>query len=157
MISEGSRDALPRAAPSYRAAVAAAAVALGLLAGCGGDAAPAEAGVTLRVVIPDASIREPDAPCSGGRGFQFAHAQARYAVLDAAGQEVASGVLPEGRAEQAFTVDLGVARQPTVCVMLADVPGVTTLDGHSLVIDDRSPVPITPNPNLAGVPEVVLR
>ncbi|MGH3681966.1 MAG: hypothetical protein ACRDT2_17160, partial [Natronosporangium sp.] len=114
-------------------------------------------GVALRVVIPDASIREPDAPCSGGRGFQFAHAQARYAVLDAAGRVVASGVLPEGRAEQAFTVDLGTARQPTVCVMLADVAGVATLDGHSLVIDDRSPVPITPNPNLAGVPEVVLR
>jgi hypothetical protein len=41
--------------------------------------------------------------------------------------------------------------------MMVEVPGVGTLDGHSLVIDDRSPLPITPNPSLDGVPEVVLR
>lgn len=141
-----------------RTAAAVAVAAVGLLAGCGGDAAPSEEdGIALRVVIPDANIREPDTPCSGAHGFRFAHAQARYSVQDATGHEVASGVLPEGHAEKALTLDLGEARQPTVCVMMVDVPGVETLDGHSLVIDDRSPVPIAPNPSLDGTPEVVLR
>jgi len=145
-----------------RTAVAVAAAVLGLLAGCGGDAGPSEEpsdedSVALRVVIPDANIREPDTPCSGAHGFRFAHAQAPYAVQDATGHEVASGELPEGIAEKAYTLDLGEARQPTVCVMMVDVPGVETLDGLSLVIDDRSPVPIEPNPNLDGIPEVVLR
>jgi hypothetical protein len=132
--------------------------AIGLLAGCGGDGARSdEDSVALRVVIPDANIREPDAPCSGAHGFRFAHAQAPYSVQDATGHQVAAGELPEGNAEKAFNLDLGEGRQPTVCVMMVEVPGVGTLDGHSLVIDDRSPLPITPNPSLDGVPEVVLR
>jgi hypothetical protein len=140
------------------AALAAAVAAAGLLTGCGGDAAASvEEAVTLRVVVPDANIREPGVPCSGARGFRYAHPQAPYWVQDAAGERVAAGVLPEGRAEKAFTIDLGERRQPTVCVMMVEVTGVATLDGLSLVIDDRAPLPITPNQNLAGVPEVVLR
>jgi hypothetical protein len=139
-----------------RTAVAVAAI--GLLAGCGGGAEPSdEDGVALRVVIPDANIREPGSPCSGADGFRFAHAQAPYTVQDATGGEVAAGTLPEGSAEKAFTLDLGEARQPTVCVMMVEVPGVDTLDGHSLVIDGRSPVAIERNPSLDGIPEVVLR
>lgn len=151
--------------PGPAASIAAVAVAvIGLLAGCGGQAAPAAAdgtaaagGVGLRLVIPDANIREPDSPCSGARGFRFAHPQAPYSVQDATGREVASGVLPEGTAEEASTIDFGEARQPTVCVMVVEVPGIEALDGHSLVIDGRSPVPIRPNSSLDGMPEVVLR
>jgi hypothetical protein len=138
-------------------AVAVATAVIGALAGCGGQPADEDSVVALRVVIPDENIREPGTPCSGAHGFRFAHAQAPYAVQDATGNEVAAGVLPEGNAEKAFTLDLGEARQPTVCVMMVDVPGVETLDGHWLVIDDRSPVPIEPNPDLDGIPEVVLR
>lgn len=134
-----------------------AAAAAGVLAGCGDRAQSEEDSVALRVVIPDASIREPGTPCSGAHGFRYAHAQAPYSVQDTTGHEVAAGVLPEGNAEKAFTLDLGEARQPTFCVMMVEVSGVDTLDGHSLVIDDRSPVPIEPNPSLDGVPEVVLR
>ncbi|HEU4543846.1 MAG TPA: hypothetical protein VFR23_22115 [Jiangellaceae bacterium] len=116
-----------------------------------------EAGLTLRLVIPDTNIREPDVPCSGASGFRFAHPQAPFIVEDADGRQVASGTLPEGTAEKAFNIDLGDERQPTVCVMMVEVQGVETLDDHYLVIDDRSPVPIKPNSSLEDIPEVVLR
>jgi hypothetical protein len=132
--------------------------ALLTVTGCAdGSTASDEDGLLLRLVIPDANIREPDVPCSGASAFRFAHPQAPFTVEDADGQEVASGTLPEGTAEKAFNVDLGDERQPTVCVMMLDVSGVETLDDHYLVIDDRSPIPIRPNPSLDDMPEVVLR
>ena len=128
------------------------------LAGCAGSSeASDDPAVTLRLVIPDANIREPDAPCSGASGFRFAHPQAPFTIENADGDDVASGTLPEGHAEKAFNIDLGDERQPTVCVMMVDVQGVETLDDHFFVIDDRSPVPINPNPSLDGIAEVVLR
>ena len=142
-----------------RVAVAVAAV-LVLLGGCSdGDATPDEgtAGLTLRLVVPDGNIREPEVPCSGARGYRYAHPEAPFLIEDANGQEVASGTLPEGRAEKAFTLDLGDQRQPTVCVMMLDVPGVESLDGHVLVIDDHRPVPIQINRNLGNIPEAVLQ
>jgi hypothetical protein len=143
---------------SWRHALGIAAAALLSLSACGSDAdAEAEAGVGLRLVIPDTNIREPDVPCSGARAFRFAHPQAPFAVEDESGTVVATGELPEGRAEKAFNIDLGDQRQPTVCVMTLDVPDVESLDGHSLVIADRSPIPIGSNPSLDDVPEVVLR
>jgi hypothetical protein len=132
--------------------------ALVSLAGCAGSSqASDDASVTLRLVIPDSNIREPDVPCSGASGFRFAHPEALFTIEDADGDEVASGTLPEGKAEKAFNIDLGDERQPTVCVMMVDVQGVETLDDHFFVIEDRSPVPIKPNPSLDGIPEVVLR
>ena len=128
------------------------------LAGCADSSeASDEAGMTVRLVIPDANIREPDVPCSGASGFRYAHPEAPFTIEDADGQEVASGTLPEGTSEKAFNIDLGEERQPTVCVMMLDVPGVETLDDHFLVIDDGSPFPIRPNQSLDGIPEVTLR
>lgn len=135
-------------------------VAVLLAAGCsgGGDAtADAETdALSLRLVIPDGNIREPDVPCSGASGYRYAHPGEAYTIRDAEGREVASGTLPEGRAEKAFTLELGDRRQPTVCVMMVEVRGVESLDGHVLVIGDRSPVPIMLNRNLGNVPEAVL-
>lgn len=124
---------------------------------CGNSQAGAEApGVTVRLVIADGNIRAPDVTCSGAGPFRFAHAEAPYVIQDASGGPVASGVLPQGRAEQAWSLDLGDGRQPTVCVMMIDVPGMDAVDGHFLVIGDHQPKPIVPNPNLDDVPEVVL-
>lgn len=151
---------MPNLRPSARhsAWLVVAAAASVTFGGCAdSSAASGDAAVTLRLVIPDTDIREPDAPCSGASGFRFAHPQAPFAIENAAGAEVASGTLPEGTAEKAFNIDLGDERQPTVCVMMVPVDGVETLEGHFLVIDDRSAVPIKPNQSLDGIPEVVLR
>jgi hypothetical protein len=142
----------------WRHALVITAAAVLSLSACGSDSdTEADSGLGLRLVIPDTNIREPDVPCSGARGFRFAHPQAPFAVEDGSGTVVATGVLPEGRAEKAFNIDLGDERQPTVCVMTLDVPDVETLDGHLLVIADRSPIPIGANPSLDDMPEVVLR
>lgn len=135
------------------------AVAIASLAACA-DAqtgAPSGSGLTVRVVIPDGNIRPPDVPCSGAGGFRYVHPEAPYAVENAAGRVVASGGLPSGTSEEAWNIDLGGRRQPTVCVMMLEVPGVQSLDGHTLSIDGRPPKPIRPNRNLDDIPEVVLR
>lgn len=163
---QAGRGASGRPAPSARrrgrGLVGAAVAAAALLGGCGGSADDAAAGpaggaLEVRLVIPDVNIRQPDVPCSGARAFRFAHPGASFTVEDPGGHEVATGELPEGRSVQAFTFDMGDARQPTVCVMMLEVHGVDGLDGHALVIGDRRPVPIVPNRSLDDIPEVVLR
>lgn len=145
-----------RARTSRLAAAFVTAVAL-TACGADGDAGDDAGGVALRLVIPDTNIRQPDVPCSGAQAFRFAHPGAPYTVHDPDGRSVASGELPEGVAVKAFTFDMGDERQPTVCVMTLEITGVESLDEHTLVIGDRRPVPIRPNPNLDDVPEAVLR
>jgi hypothetical protein len=131
-----------------------------LLGGCSNDnpdgGADGDAGVTIRLVIPDGNIRKPNVPCEGAGAYRFAHPAAPFVIQDAAGEPVASGALPQGVAEPAWNIDLGDRRQPTVCVMLIDVAELDTVDGLSLVIDGRQPKPITLNRNLDDAPEVVL-
>ncbi|WP_369369688.1 hypothetical protein AB1046_12795 [Promicromonospora sp. Populi] len=127
----------------------------GLLTGCSGVAAGAET-QTLRLVVPDANIRTPSDPCSGARAFRYAHPEAAYEVV--AGDVVlAAGALPEGRAEKAFSIDLGSERQPTVCVMSLVVPASVDLADAELMIGEHGPVPIVPNPAFDDAPEAVLR
>lgn len=115
-----------------------------------------EPSATIRLVIPDGNIRQPDVSCTGARPFRFAHPQAPYVVENPAGEPVASGELPQGRAEPAWSMDMGDERQPTACVMMIDISGLESVDGHALVIGDQEPEPVLPNPNLDGIPEVVL-
>lgn len=135
------------------------AVAL-LVSGCSNaDAEDTEAeptGISIRLVIADGNIREPEVPCQGAGAFRYAHPEAPFVVEDAAGQEVASGSLPQGVSEPAWTLDLGDRRQVTVCVMEIALPGVDTVEDSSLVIDGQAPKPIEPNPNRDDMPEVVL-
>jgi hypothetical protein len=143
-------------------AAVAAVVAVPVLAGaCATTRSEADvgagAGVVVRLVIADMSIREPDVTCSGAGPYRFAHPEAPYTVHDPSGEQVASGTLPQGTAERAWNVDLGdTSREPTNCVMMIDIPELETVEGHSLVIDSRSPMPMVPNPNLDDIPEVVL-
>lgn len=132
-------------------------VALTACSGEPGEAAADEPSVTVRLVIPDGNIREPGATCGGASAFRFAHPDAEYTLLDPSGATVSTGTLPQGVAEKAFTIDLGDdQRQPTTCVMSVEVVGVSSVEDHSLVIADHSPVPIRPNPNLDDIPEAVL-
>lgn len=129
---------------------------LGVVAGCSGGAAGAGETQVVRLVVPDANIREPADPCSGARAFRYAHPEAPYELV-ADGDVLAAGALPEGRAEKAFSIDLGTERQPTVCVMSIEVPASVDLAGAELTIDGHGPVPVEPNPALDDAPEAVLR
>ena len=129
----------------------------GLLAACSGVAGTGTGDTqALRLVVPDANIREPSDPCSGARAFRYAHPEAAYEVV-ADGDVLAAGALPEGQAEKAFSIDLGSERQPTVCVMSLEVPASVDLAGAELMIGDHGPVPIKPNPTFDDAPEAVLR
>ncbi|MFD7309080.1 hypothetical protein [Promicromonospora sp. NPDC059942] len=129
---------------------------VGVVAGCSGGAGGGGETQAVRLVVPDANIREPADPCSGARAFRYAHPEAPYELV-ADGDVLAAGALPEGRAEKAFSIDLGTARQPTVCVMSIEVPASVDLADAELTIDGHGPVPIEPNPALDDAPEAVLR
>ena len=95
------------------------------LAGCGGggeDTIEAH----LRLVVPDNNIRVEGVECAGARPFEYVHPGARFALEAADGSVLVDGELPTGRAENADpSIDWGVERIPTVCVMelhLEDVP-----------------------------------
>ncbi len=122
-----------------------------LLAGCsvGGDAS----GSRFRVVIPDNNIREEGVECAGARPFQQVHRGTRFTVEAADGEVVAEGKLPAGRAENADpTVDWGVERIPTVCVMELEVdlperpryrfilPDAVPLDFDAALLERDEPV-----------------
>ncbi len=69
-------------------------------------------------MIPDNNIREEGVECAGARPFRQIHRGTEFTVEDAEGEVVAEGELPAGRAENADpTIDWGVERIPTVCVM----------------------------------------
>ncbi|WP_454859874.1 hypothetical protein [Promicromonospora soli] len=131
-------------------------VVAGLLAACSGAPATGANTQEVRLVVPDANIREPSDPCSGARAFRYAHPEAAYEVRSG-GDVLAAGALPEGRAEKAFSLDLGSARQPTICVMSLDVPASVDLADAELMIGEHGPVPILPNPAFDDAPEAVLR
>ena len=158
-ISRQPTDLTEPARPRGRipaACVGLAGLLAGCLVACSGGAASTPDTQAVRLVVPDANIREPSVPCSGARAFRYAHPEAAYEVL-ADGDVLAAGSLPEGRAEKAFSIDLGSDRQPTVCVMSLDVPASVDLSGAELMIGDHGPVPIEPNPAFDDAPEAVLR
>ncbi|HWM14507.1 MAG TPA: hypothetical protein VNO56_08505 [Gaiellaceae bacterium] len=93
------------------------------LAGCGGeDTIEAH----LRLVVPDNNIRVEGIECAGARPFEYVRPGAAFALEAADGSVLVDGELPAGHAENADpTIDWGVERIPTVCVLeleLEDVP-----------------------------------
>jgi hypothetical protein len=109
---------------AHAAAGCVAAVLLGL-GGCGGDGEETlEA--RLRLVVPDNNIRVEGIECAGARPFDYVRAGAPFALEAPDGTVLVDGELPAGRAENADpSIDWGVDRIPTVCVMeleLEDVP-----------------------------------
>jgi len=92
-----------------------------LLAGCSSGGKDTTA-ARLRVVVPDNNIREEGVECAGARPFRQVHRGTKFAVEDEDGGVVAEGELPAGRAENADpSIDWGVERIPTVCVMELEV------------------------------------
>jgi hypothetical protein len=89
-----------------------------LVPACGGSGIDAD----LRIVVPDNNVREEGVECSGARPFRSIHRGTAYSIEDGAGDVVADGELPAGQAVNADpSVDWGVERIPTVCVMEVEV------------------------------------
>ena len=110
-----------------------------LLSGCspgGGDTSAAR----FRVVIPDNNIREEGVECAGARPFRQIHRGTEFTVEDAEGEVVAEGELPAGRAENADpTIDWGVERIPTVCVMEVELD-LPERPAYRFVLPDTVPL-----------------
>jgi hypothetical protein len=123
-----------------------------VLAGCSVGGSESNA-ARFRVVIPDNNIREEGVECAGARPFRQVHRGTGFTVEDAEGEVVAEGKLPAGRAENADpTVDWGVERIPTVCVMELELdlparqhyrfvlPDAVPLDFDAALLDRDEPV-----------------
>ena len=121
-------------------AVAALALAVLALGACGGSDDGMDMRITL--VVEDKNIRVEDSECAGARPFQYVHAQAGFVLDDGAGEEVADGELPAGRAVNADpSIDWGVDRIPTFCVFELELDDVPRRDGYALRLGEGSPLP----------------
>ena len=116
------------------------AAALVGLAGCGGggeDAMEAH----LRLVVPDNDIRVEGVECAGARPFEYVHTGARFALEASDGSVLVEGELPTGRAENADpSIDWGVERIPTVCVMELDLEDVPERPRYRLRLPEGRPL-----------------
>jgi len=124
-----------------RARVAAGCLAAGLLgvAGCGGGEDTVEA--HLRLVVPDNNIRVEGVECAGARPFDYVRPGASFTLEAPDGSVLADGELPAGRAENADpSVDWGVERIPTVCVMDLDLPDMPEHPNYQLRLEEGRPL-----------------
>jgi hypothetical protein len=116
------------------------AVALLGLAGCGGggeDTVEAH----LRLVVPDNNIRVEGVECAGARPFDYVRPGARFALEAPDGSVLVDGELPAGRAENADpSIDWGVERIPTVCVMELDLEDVPERPRYRLRLSEGRPL-----------------
>ncbi len=93
------------------------------------------------MVAPDNNIRVEGAECAGARPFEHVHAGAAYALEAADGEVLAEGELPAGVAENADpTIDWGVERIPTVCVMPLTLEDVPERVAYRLRLDEGPPL-----------------
>ena len=122
-----------------RAAGCLAAALLGV-AGCsGGGEDTIEA--HLRLVVPDNNIRVEGDECAGARPFEYVHPGARFALEAPDGTVLVDGELPAGRAENADpSIDWGVERIPTVCVMELDLEDVPERPRYRLRLPEGRPL-----------------
>jgi len=110
------------------------------LAGCGGSGDGLDVRITL--VVPDENVRVEGTECAGARPFQYVHAEASYALEDEDGETLAEGELPAGRAVNADpSIDWGVERIPTFCVLELELDDVPRRPGYALRLERGSPLP----------------
>lgn len=123
-----------------RAAAGWATVAVLGLTGCGGggeDTVEAR----LRLVVPDNNIRVEGVECAGARPFGYVRAGAPFTLETPDGTVVADGELPTGHAENADpSIDWGVERIPTVCVLELDLKDVPERPNYQLRLPEGRPL-----------------
>ena len=122
------------------------------LAGCSGSGEETQT-ARIRLVVPDNNIREEGVECAGARPFRQVHRGTEFSVEAGDGEVVAEGELPAGTAENADpSIDWGVDRIPTVCVMELEVelperaryrlvvPGAVPVEFDAALLDQDEPV-----------------
>jgi hypothetical protein len=114
----------------------------GASTGCAGDPAETRSALTVRVLVRDINLRPVGVDCAGTGPYTHLHNRAPFRVLDPDGRTLAEGKLTSGRSVPAFEEDLEVARVPTYCEFRIPVE-VARRDAYRLVVDDRSPIPLT--------------
>ena len=121
-----------------RTALGCVAGALLLLAGCGGDDG---IDVSLRVVVPDNNIRAEGVECAGARPFGYVRPGAPFALEADDGSVLAEGELPAGEAVNADpSIDWGVERIPTVCVLELELEDVPERSSYRLRLPEGQPL-----------------
>ena len=115
-----------------------------VLVSCSGSdtgSTDATSGTVLRVVIPDGNIRPEGAECAGARPFRDIHEGVDYILETGDGSVITEGVLPVGHAENADpSIDWGVERIPTVCVMELELEGLPERPGYQLRLPEGRPL-----------------
>ncbi|WP_344885377.1 hypothetical protein [Allokutzneria multivorans] len=99
-----------------------------LLAGCGG------ASTEVKLLVRDGTVRSVGSECSGTGAYASLHRSAKFVVRGVGGEQVASGVLPAGKAVAALEEDLEVPRVPTFCELTFEV-SLPAADAYDLVVD----------------------
>lgn len=122
-----------------RAAGGVVALALGAFVGCAGSDDSVD--VHLRVVVADNYIRAEGVECAGARPFEYVHAGAPFTLEAGDGTDLVEGQLPAGRAENADpSIDWGVERIPTVCVMDVELPDLPEHPNYRLRLEEGRPL-----------------
>ncbi|MGH2697849.1 MAG: hypothetical protein ACRDJL_01445 [Actinomycetota bacterium] len=97
--------------------------------------------VRLLVVVADNEIRTEGVECAGARPYEYVHAGARFTLESQDGEDLAEGELPAGRAENADpSIDWGVERIPTVCVMEVDLENLSEHSGYQFRLEGGRPL-----------------
>ncbi|WFE30397.1 hypothetical protein O7623_14940 [Solwaraspora sp. WMMD791] len=112
------------------------------LAACGGTEPEPRSAVTVRVLVRDIDIRPVGVDCAGTGAYTFFHHRAPYRIVDPSDEVLAAGELPPGTSVPTFDEDLEVERVPTYCEFAVPVE-VAARGGYRLVVDDRTPIPLT--------------
>jgi hypothetical protein len=109
------------------------------LAGCGSGGEGTRT-ADIQLVVPDRNIREEGVECAGARPFRQVHKGTMFTVEAGDGEVVAEGELPAGTAENAEpSIDWGVDRIPTVCVMELEVE-LPERPRYRFVLPDAVPI-----------------
>lgn len=113
--------------------------ALAGFVGCSGSGNTVD--VHLLVVVADNYVRAEGVECAGARPFEYVHAGAPFTLETAEGTDLVEGELPAGRSENADpSIDWGVERIPTVCVMEVDLPGLPEHPSYQLSLEEGRPI-----------------
>ena len=124
-------------------------------AGCGTGEPTVSA--RLQLVVADNHVRAEGDECGGARPYGYVRAGALFTVEGQDGTVLASGQLPPGRAENADpSIEWGVERFPTVCVLALTLDGLPARPRYQLRLPEGEPLPFEAPREAPNDPIVVI-